>query len=71
MAHMGSVLNWQPERTDSRGAEVGWRLAEGKRSRIAGPVVENTVVLLVQGRICSKVAALMVEHYMVIVLEEH
>jgi len=33
-------------------------------------VVENTVALLVQVRTCSRVAALLVEHYMVIALEE-
>ncbi len=43
---------------------------EVEQLRIAGLVVENTVALLVQGRICSRVAALLVEHYMVIVLEE-
>lgn len=42
---------------------------EVEQLRIAGPVVENTVALPVQGRICSRVAALLVEHYMVIVLE--
>ncbi len=43
---------------------------EVEQLRIAGLVVENTVGLLVQGHICSRVAALLVEHYMVIVLEE-
>ena len=43
---------------------------EVEQLRIAGLVVENTVALLVQGRICSRVAAPLVEDYMVIALEE-
>lgn len=43
---------------------------EVEHLRIAGLVVENTVALLVQGRICSRVAALLVEDYMGIALEE-
>ena len=43
---------------------------EVEQLRIAGLVVENTVALLVQVRTCSRVAALLVEHYMVIALEE-
>lgn len=55
---------------DSLGAEVGCRPEEVEQLRIAALVVENTVALLVQGRICLTVGALPVEHCMVTVLEE-